>query len=1719
MSNLFYKKIADRLIGYFRQQSFRGGERYYLQFETSEQVRDFGNALQEHLDSVPFHYPLENGSVYETFALKKDSIRLVVAVADGNVTPDFLVTLRNRVGEQRGIWKNTALLSLCYEQLDSIQGGSSNLQKEGMPLHVRSLTSSLEEEIRHSVLTQTDRMIALYHLKQLREESTVQQTSFLDFKELLILLEKGSVQNEDYSNLGLFRMEELDGLTEEKAMERLLENHRLFEEVRRAHEFGKSAEDLEKNFSQSGVKALAAEDWDLRPFSKVYGWHKEFLDQQKKTKLEFKKLACDQELTVWERPLREDAVGRRKRHVVIFNPDFEKEEINLKIDFELIGSEVKTFRQDFVSQLKKDPSAVTASGKSLKITIPCQTEGPVFSKFSYKHEGRSAASCEFNIAVIPCEEQVLKQLKTRYTVNTKEKVIETKTDSGELIFGMGSTLHERTIETYEEVVEIPKEESLCLKTELSAYDDEDQLLIYLEVKGYRIPLMIRDDLPKSAPITGFRIWKLKRENQLDFDFDGNRLIQGNREYYPHSDYTRFFEWENQWVQQGLGYAEVEMGNLRSIDLELDSRLEEAYRNYLHFFAKRKKIPSLTYMGPELVPLAEAYVKEYIRAIHEIRESEIPNDQQRNLMKLGTVQQEGTLYLTPLHPLVVAFQLTLEEQIGSEQLEYPILERLRPDELLPYLYDSNDCLLKPFNQQKVLEWIIYKPVQEVTVGDANRYVAKVVEDKIRQFRQHFGYLFAEGSNAPLKLNVINISNDEEVLKGIFQWILSCLEQEGEQRLKPIDVYLYRDPDLESAFEVFSRLETVENLVEKFGIQVRSKKYDPSDVFRIARESIRYFKLEPDQPYCYAHISFYRMKAQEKHARSRMEQMVTGLGLKGLVSTVPSVEEKDDYRSGFGLRAFPPDGTLLIETAVAINELAANMINDGSNPYRKGESIVTRVAHEDETELNHLYDSSYWVTFIDPRVDLDFFQNGSRDLIIIHYSDQYTSSNRYDAITVTQRVTEYRKVIEEFLHNKNIEGDQRQIRDTIRAFNTFNGEWLLRIIGAKGQYSREKLSVVSAIRYCLAYLDHPDFLWVPISLEEILRVAGAVQLPKEGVFSAKSLGLRGAVSDDLLLIGLDLSSQRPKLHFYPVEVKIGLNHEHVLEKAKEQVCRTRELLDGQLNKKDESGKLTFQSRYYRNFFVQLLLSNAKKMAQASFWPEKDYTLDEHVVESLLKEKYDVSDELRPEFGDGAVLSFRKGTVWRSSSFEDKVMLLNFTEEDGYWGIVVPCESLKKKLLSGALDLDPKQLPAVKLRSGSVYEETATTIDHQVPELVKEAAVRLDERSKNPISITDDEQESASSVPLEKVRVLLGNIQGSRKKLYWEFGHRNLANRHLLISGKSGQGKTYFMQCLLLEFARQGISSIIIDYTDGFKTSQLEEEFKEELQGKISQILVKRDRFPINPFKRNERELDEGVFDLEDDTDVAERIKSVIGAVYRSLGIQQLNAIYQASMSGLRKYGDGMNLGHLREELELDGSSNAKSALSQLNPLIDRNPFDDRNNQNWKEIIEGKGKVFVVQLTGYPRDVQLLITEFILWDLWNYSLTHGNKKIPMPVVMDEAQNLDHTEKSPSARILTEGRKFGWSSWYATQFLKSQLSADELARLQNASQKVFFAPPESEIGWVASGLSQEPAERREWEQKLAQLKKGQCVVYGPVLRDDGTLTNPIPAVIEITSLAERLR
>ena len=68
---------------------------------------------------------------------------------------------------------------------------------------------------------------------------------------------------------------------------------------------------------------------------------------------------------------------------------------------------------------------------------------------------------------------------------------------------------------------------------------------------------------------------------------------------------------------------------------------------------------------------------------------------------------------------------------------------------------------------------------------------------------------------------------------------------------------------------------------------------------------------------------------------------------------------------------------------------------------------------------------------------------------------------------------------------------------------------------------------------------------------------------------------------------------------------------------------------------------------------------------------------------------------------------------------------------------------------------------------------------------------------------------------------------------------------------------------------------------------------------------------------------------------------------------------------------------------------NALSQLQVFIDKNPFDSVNAFDWSDINYPSSTVTVIQLTGINKDIQKIITEMILWDLWYYKISHGVMK----------------------------------------------------------------------------------------------------------------------------------
>lgn len=367
--------------------------------------------------------------------------------------------------------------------------------------------------------------------------------------------------------------------------------------------------------------------------------------------------------------------------------------------------------------------------------------------------------------------------------------------------------------------------------------------------------------------------------------------------------------------------------------------------------------------------------------------------------------------------------------------------------------------------------------------------------------------------------------------------------------------------------------------------------------------------------------------------------------------------------------------------------------------------------------------------------------------------------------------------------------------------------------------------------------------------------------------------------------------------------------------------------------------------------------------------------------------------------------------------------------------------------------------------------------------------------------------------KVRLLIGEDIRTKEKYYWEFGNKSLNNRHLLINGNSGCGKTYCIQALLMEAARQGVSAVVFDYTGGFTEDKLDPIFVKQMGENIEQRVVYVEGIPINPFKKGFIKVG-GKDYPEKDVSVANRIAESFKKVY-SLGPQQTNQIYSAVMGGMKSHPDDMTFSIMVEELE---ETKAETLMGRIRPFIDLDPFVLGENFDWRQIRDcQEGKVYILQFDGYGRDIQVLLTELLLWDILNFCTQTGDENKPFILVMDEAQNLSIGEKSPSARILQEGRKFGISGWYATQFMKPQLNDDEIQRLQQAGQKLYFCPPDDGIVTVAKNIDITAQGAREWADRLKRLKKGECVTCGNMVCN-GKWTKYEPRIVKITSLQERI-
>ena len=885
--------------------------------------------------------------------------------------------------------------------------------------------------------------------------------------------------------------------------------------------------------------------------------------------------------------------------------------------------------------------------------------------------------------------------------------------------------------------------------------------------------------------------------------------------------------------------------------------------------------------------------------------------------------------------------------------------------------------------------------------------------------------------------------------------------------------------------------------------------PEEVIDIYREHVGFYYRNLNDSFEYAHITFMELDDDHQAITTEMGDIPSGVVMGGITSGVPSEMLGDSYRTGFGTKYANIDSSLM-KIAVDYNSLNAAMNGD---TYRNGSCYALKMGISKQKVLDKIYNASNWVTFINPKVDLNYFKSdpSAKDLLIIHYSDQYNmTSSGYDAITVTKKSKQYQNAISRYLEINGVEDVQIHSKRIINMFNALNGDWLLRMLSYKSHFPVEKLSILSAMKLAVKRYSLDDVIWIPVSLEEILRVSGSVGLSQNGsIFSAKNLGFDGQTSDDLLLIGI-LNGEKVKITFYPIEVKIGKVELNYLEKGIKQALKTKRIFDEIIQLGSCKGK-DIKTRLYRNFFMQQVMVNAEKMML--YEVGESNSAWELVVRSdlrcrLLNEEYEVVDSLIPKMGKAGVISFREDCTVEREIRNQEVLIVEKTKKDGV--NLLATEMEKIPTVDWQLVKDTENISEVVMPIDSTKnQDSDSVIDNEELGENNELGENKDrtELVQKSLTVSDIEKKN-------NIRVLIGTDKYNHQ-VFWEFGNKALANRHLLITGTSGQGKTYSIQTMLYELSKYNISSVIFDYTEGFMLQQLETAFKDSIGDKIDQHIVYSTGVPINPFKRQQVEL-AGQKILEKESDVAARLADIFVHVY-DFGDQQYAAIFDAVYNGLKKYGEKMSMKLFQDELEEIVSKNktAKSVISKMSPFFHTVEFSTDPNFNWGDILYAdKAKINIIQLTMFTQEMKVIITEMMLWDAWYYTKKFGTKDKPFVVVLDEAQNLSHAMKSPSAVILTEGRKFGWSAWFATQSL-GVLKSDEIVRLLQASFKLYFKPTDNEIVKTAKQL--DVTGEMDWLSEIQKLKKGQCIAVGDRMKPNGTVGPATPVVISITSFDER--
>lgn len=1528
--------------------------------------------------------------------------------ADG-YTENFISLLRDEIAAQKNELVNCAMLIIHNSLLDTLVNSAEDMGQAGSIWHPVAIKSVLKELIDNR---DNGREVSYGLLNYQFDIIMEDDATMFGFQALYDAVCDGDIL---FSELGLFDDPLLFQMNTkpEQIYRRLDVNRKLYDQISHVvenypEELYENLPDLSEKFVNKYFSGDNKEDWKKVSFPELRAEQDRNRDQQLDLEME---TSVQGELIA--RAKADTKAGQRNRHHLLVLAENASE---FDIEISLVGGSVE--RSEIKIKASNEnmpfikPNLTRGSKRSKIIITGTPNKIPMFFRMDINRE-KTSERYQFNCLIVRENDFDVDAFRNNFLVDYKNQRLVLQTEDSNLTVGKDLS-KQVSITEIGQVIDL----SECGIVDFEKMANEsDEIKFSVKNNDAILDFFIEGAVANDSLFLPLMLDKDRFNHLYNDDYFGvfnrakSKVIVDNKEVAPKGRRLMFLQREYDLLIEDMLYQNNDGVSIQIKDLRLLApELADAYQQLFDLLKSKRTLVSLVSWGQEFRDLISKLIDAYEAVLRSISMNELLKDEHKNLLKIGTWENDKDIWITPFHPVVLSYyhylatEINKDEDTSFSKLPDVTISRLNPQGLIPFLYHSRHDFTYTTTERDNCLWIRLVP-QEDTSYD---FVRKLVKDKVTEFRNSFSSLFEGNKESPLIINSINNGKNKELFFGLVDYIRT-----HNQHSPNIHVNIYDNKINYCEFDYFSEALSYDEIKLHYGLDKGKARSNADAVIDLLRTRLTYSKFtNTESSQAYAHLSFFRNNEKVEIMQVNIDEEESGVICNGLISGEASYSKQQSYVTGFGLKNINYTNIKHLKIAKLFSTLL-QPAQRANTPYRESSAISLAISDNFKVHLEHSYNSAIWTTIIDPKVTLDFFGT-CEDVVLIHYSDQYTNSASYDAITVSRQSDLYRKVLEK---------DEGGI---VGELNAFNGEWLLKMITADPKIRKERTGILGAYKFVSCMFKDSDIIWVPLSIGEMIRVSGNIGLKmSDSDFSRIVNGYKkGAISDDVLFVGF----KDQQLFLLPLEVKTGVRPDY-----KKAIAQSKELK--RYLCEDILGGTDLSSHLYRGLFIRQVIMQIDKYQLYNVYGDDYFERILGNKEWWLQGNYSISTLLN--YPEGLVLAHVDNNSCFEPSFktEDNILKIELPLSLLEHLVSTPLQSLMMESEPEALRFAPSEYILQKNIETKLDEDKSVLVENEINIIDDKEILNTHNFKNNSETINND----TGKCPDDDLKVLVGHGVLKHNPIYWEPTNTALyMNPNAGIIGTMGTGKTQYTKSMITQLYRgqhdnvngESIGMLIFDY----KSDYIDDAFCEATNAKKFQLY----KLPYNPLSlygstpvlpvhtaRGFSETMAKAFGLGQKQQL--KLRKLIGEAYELAGISKNN-----SSTWTRPAPTISDVWHLfmdQDKVEED------SLYAALESLYEMEIFEDRADEvtSLYDLVDG---VTVIELAGYPREIQNLIVALTL-DLFYSQMQKKGKpevrgdfrQLTKLILVDEADNFMSQNFSSLRKILKEGREYGVGIVLSTQ------------------------------------------------------------------------------------------